>query len=138
MRTIKEPISERRRDQDEKISDLLGRLAANSAELVRDEFELARQEMSENARKLRGGIIALTLGVTIASIALLVLVAAGVVGLGYVVGFAQSALIIGVFLSAVAAAITSSGIRRIRRTSLKPEQTIETFEENKAWLKPLK
>ena len=41
----------------ESFGELLGQLANNSAALVRDEIELARQEMSEKVTVLRSGII---------------------------------------------------------------------------------
>jgi hypothetical protein len=117
--------------------ELLGQLATNSAALVRDEIELARQEMSEKVIVLRSGIMTVAAGSLIGLVAILTLTAAAVIGLAKYVGAGNSALIIGGALAIIGGAIIVVGLGRIKRTSLKPEQTIETLEEDKEWLKEL-
>ena len=121
----------------ESFGELLGQLASNSAGLVRDEIQLARQEMKEKVTTLRAGIAIAAVGLVIGLIALLTLTAAAVIGLGTRVGAGYSALIIGGFLAIVGCTTAFAGINRIKRTSLKPDQTIETLEEDKEWLKEL-
>ena len=123
--------------QSESMSDLLAHLAANSAALVRDEIDLARQELRENARKLMSSVIAATIGATIAGIGLMALIAAAIIGLGCVIGYGLSALVIGFVISVIGIVATLSAVRRIRRSTLTPEKTVETLEENKTWLKEL-
>ncbi len=129
---------EERQAEPERMSEMLGELAASSAALIRDEIDLARQEIKEGARQMKSGVVASVLGGIISLIALFVLVAAAVVGLGNLIGHGLSALVIGAFLAVTGGATLLLGIRRIRRTSLKPEQTIETLEEDKEWLKQLR
>ena len=117
--------------------ELLGQLATNSAALVRDEIELARHEVSEKVVALRVGIIVLAAGTLIALIAILTLTAAAVIGLSRYVGPGNAALIIGGTLGLIGGAIALTGLRQIKRASLKPVQTIETLEENKEWLKEI-
>src|SRR5215831_692450 len=100
----------------EKMSDLLGELAASSAALIRDEIDLARQEIKESAHQMKSGMVAVALGVAFAAVAVLVLSAAAVIGLGNLIGFGLSALAIGVVLGVVGVAILLPGISRIRRT----------------------
>lgn len=121
----------------ESFGELLGQLANNSAGLVRDEIQLAKQEMSEKVSTLRSGITITATGLVIGFIALLTLTAAAVIGLGTYVGAGYSSLIIGSVLAFIGAAIAFTGIGRIKQTSLKPDQTIETLEEDKEWLKEL-
>jgi uncharacterized membrane protein YqjE len=121
----------------ESFGELLSQLANNSAALVRDEIDLAKQEMSEKIARLRSAITLIAIGAVIGLLAVLPLLAAAIIGLGYVVGMAVSALIFGAVLAIVAAFIALKGIGQLRRTSLKPEQTIETLEEDKEWLKQL-
>lgn len=121
----------------ESFGELLGQLANNSAALVRDEIELARQEMGEKVTVLRSGIIMSAVGAVIGLVALLTLTAAAVIGLGNYVGAGKSALIIGGALAIIGGAIAFAGLGQIKRTSLKPKQTIETLEEDKEWLKEL-
>jgi hypothetical protein len=117
--------------------ELLGQLASNSAALVRDEIELARQEMSEKAIVLRSGIVTVAAGSLIGLVAILTLTASAVIGLAKYVGAGNSALIIGGALAIIGGVIVFVGRGRIKRTSLKPKQTIETLEEDKEWLKEL-
>jgi divalent metal cation (Fe/Co/Zn/Cd) transporter len=123
--------------QRESFGELLGELANNSAALVRDEIELAKQEMREKVDVLRSGAVTIAIGGLIAFVALLTLTAAAVAGLAHVMDTALAALLVGVVLAIIGGGIAYSGIGRIKQTSLKPEQTIETLEEDKEWLKQL-
>jgi|SRR5215831_8606042 len=121
----------------ESFGELLGQLANNSSALVRDEIELAKQEMSEKITRLRSAIIVVTAGAFIGFLGIMALTAAAIVGLAQYVGPGNAALIIGGALAIIAAITASIGMSRIKRTSLKPRQTIQTLEEDKEWLKDL-
>lgn len=123
--------------QRESFGELLGQLANNSAALVRDEIALAKQEMSEKIVSFKAGVIVLAVGAVIGLLAVLTLLAAAVIGLGNIIGPGYSALLIGVVLAVIAGVTTAMGMGRLKRTSLKPEQTIETLEEDKEWLKEM-
>ena len=79
--------------------ELLGQLANNSAALVRDEIELARQEVSEKIVALRLGMIIVAAGSLISLVAILTLTAAAVIALSTYVGPGYAALIVGAMLS---------------------------------------
>ena len=121
----------------ESFGELLGELANNSAALVRDEIELAKQEMSEKVTRLRSGAVTVAVGGLLAFVALLTFVAAAVAGLSHVMDTGLAALVVGGALALVGGGIAMSGLRRLKQTSLKPQQTIETLEEDKEWLKQL-
>ena len=121
----------------ESFGELLSQLANNSAGLVRDEIQLARQEMKEKISTLRGGIIIAASGVVLVVLALFTLTAAAVIGLANYLGAGKSALIIGGALAIIGGVTAFVGIGRIKQTSLKPEETIETLEEDREWLKEL-
>jgi hypothetical protein len=123
--------------QRESFGELLGELANNSAALVRDEIDLAKQEMREKVDVLRSGAVTIAIGGLIGFVALLTLTAAAVAGLAHVMDTALAALLVGVVLAAIGGGIAFAGIGRIKRTNFKPEQTIETLEEDKEWLKQL-
>jgi hypothetical protein len=123
--------------QRESFGELLGQLANNSAALVRDEIALAKQEMSEKLSAFKSGVITIAAGAVIAYLGSLALIAAIILGLSYVVDPWLSALIVGGVLALVGGIIVFTGIGQLKRTSLKPEQTIETLEEDKEWLKEL-
>jgi len=121
----------------ESLTELLGELANESSALVRDEIELAKQEMNERIVGLKAGAVLAAAGSGVALLGLLSLTAAAVIALAQVVGFLYSALIIGVALLVIGGIVISLGVSRLKQTSLRPEQTIETMRENKEWLKEL-
>ena len=121
----------------ESFGQLLTQLATHSAALVRDEMALAKQEMRESVRSLRTGIATLAIGALIGWIALLTLAAAAVIGLANFMHPGYAALIVGVGLAIVGGSIVLVGINRLKQTNLVPEQTMETLEEDKQWLKEL-
>lgn len=121
----------------ESIGELLGQLANNSAALVRDEIALARQEMGEKINSFRSGVVTVAIGAIVGLVAILTLTAAAVIGLAHLMDAGYAALIVGGVLAIVGGIIASTGLNRLKQTSLKPEQTIETLEEDKEWLKEL-
>lgn len=121
----------------ESFGELLSQLATSSSALVRDEIQLARQELSDKLSEFRSGIVVLALGVMIAFLATLALTAAAIIGLANYVGPGYSALIIGATLAIVGGITASAGLVQVRRINLAPKQTIETLEEDKEWLKEL-
>jgi hypothetical protein len=131
------PELQRAAPERESFGELIGDLANNSAALVRDEIELAKQEMSEKLSSFRAGVVTIAIGSVVLLVATLTLVAAAVIGLGYLVGPGWSALIIGGVLALVGGITAMVGLGQLKRTSLKPEQTIETLQEDKEWLKEL-
>lgn len=137
MQTVNQNRQRYRGSESDSMSDLLGQLAENSAALVRDEIDLARQELKENARKLNPPLIAAAIGATIAVIGLMALAAAAIIGLGNLIGYGLSALIVGLVTGIVGTLMTLLAVRQIKRTSLKPRETIETLQEDKIWLKEL-
>ena len=138
MQTVERASEDMNRSiQRESFGELLGELANNSAALVRDEIALAKQEMREKVTVLSSGAITIVIGGLLGLVALLTLAAAAVAGLAHVMDTALAALLVGVVLAAVGGSIAFIGIGRLKRTNLKPQQTIETLEEDKEWLKQL-
>jgi uncharacterized membrane protein YqjE len=121
----------------ESFGELLGQLANHSASLVRDEMALAKQELRESVRSLQRGVVTLAIGAVIGLIALGTLAASAVVGLAHFMDAGYAALIVGAGLALIAGILASVGINRLKRTQLKPEQTMETLEEDRQWLKEL-
>lgn len=123
--------------QRESFGELLGQLANNSAALVRDEFDLARQELSEKVGELRAGLVVAAVGALIGLVGILALTAAAIIGLSFYVGPGNAALIVGAALGLIGGITTLAGMKQVKRTRLKPTQTIKTLEEDKEWLKEL-
>jgi len=121
----------------ESFGELLGQLANHSAALVREEMALAKQELRESVRSLGRGVATLAIGAIIGLIALGTLAASAVVGLAHFMDAGYAALIVGAALALIAGIFASIGVNRVKRTTLTPEQTMETLEEDRQWLKEL-
>ncbi len=98
---------------------------------------LARRELEQKLRTVQSAAAVVAIGAIIALIAALSICAAVIIALAEYVRPWQSALIVGLILGMAAGVVLSIGVSRFKRISLKPEQTIETLEENRAWLKDL-
>jgi len=123
--------------QRESLGELLSALASQSAGLVRDEVALAKQEIREKLGELQVAVLMLAAGALIGLLALMALSTAAILVLAPLVGAWQAALIVGGVLAVAAGIIAVLGIEKLKRTSLKPEQTLETLEEDKEWLKEI-
>lgn len=121
----------------ESLGELLGNLATQSASLVRDEVALARQELLEKLKTVRSATIVIAIGAMLALVSMLVFSATIILSLAEYLKPWQSALIVGAFFALVAAITITVGIGQLKQTSLKPEQTIVTLEEDKEWLKEI-
>jgi uncharacterized membrane protein YqjE len=117
--------------------DLIGALAGQLVGLARDEVALARRELEQKLKTVQSAAAVVAIGAITALIATLSICAAVIIALAEYVGPWQSALIVGLILGIAAGATILIGVSRFKRTSLRPEKTIETLEENKEWLKDL-
>jgi uncharacterized membrane protein YqjE len=117
--------------------ELIADLASQSVGLARDEIALARRELEQKLKTVQSAAAVVAIGALMALIAALSICAAIIIALAEYVGPWQSALIVGLILGMAAGVAVLIGVSRFKRTSLKPEQTIETIEENKEWLKEL-
>ena len=117
--------------------ELIGELAGQLVGLARDEVALARRELEQKLKTVQSAAAVVAIGAIIALIATLSICAAVIIALAEYVGPWQSALIVGLILGIAAGATILFGVSRFKRTSLRPEKTIETLEENKEWLKEI-
>jgi len=119
------------------VGQLLSQLANHVAALVREEMALAKQEFRETFRSLGLGATILAVGALFGLISLATLAAAAVIGLAQFMAACYAALIVAGGLALIAGGAAVIGINRLRRTSLRPEQTMQTLEEDKEWFKGL-
>jgi Putative Actinobacterial Holin-X, holin superfamily III len=119
----------------ESLGDLFSQLSRRCAALVRDEVDLARQEVREKLSEVKAGLVLVAVGATVGFASLLVLCAAAVVGLAYFIGWVLSTLVIAIGTASIGAIILVRGLRLLKRTTVRPEKTIQTLKEGKEWLK---
>jgi uncharacterized membrane protein YqjE len=122
--------------RDRSLGELLKQLSQETTQLVHQELELAKAELSQKGKQagtgagLLGGAGALGLA------ALGALTACFIVALDAVMPAWLAALIVAVVYGVIAFVLVRQGQARIRRaTPPVPEQTIETVKEDVEWAK---
>jgi uncharacterized membrane protein YqjE len=120
----------------EPIGELLKRLSNETTQLVRQELELAKAELSEKGKRagLGAGMFGAA-GVT-GLLSLGALTACLVLALNHAVADWLAALIVAAVWAAVAAVLAVRGRDKVQEaTPPVPEQTIETVKEDVQWAK---
>jgi hypothetical protein len=119
---------------DRSLGDLFAELSRETGVLVRKEVELATTEMTHRARVAgtHAGVVAA--GGALVHAGLLVLLAAFVIGLAQLgVTPWLSALIVALVTMGAGYWFVSTGLSRLRQTSVTPTQTIESMKETARW-----
>lgn len=129
--------------QDRSLGDLLRDLSAETGDLLRNEVELAKAEISEKAARVGTDVGAVALGGAMAFAGGLALLFAAITGLtalldtflplGVAVWLAP--LIVGAVLVFLGYGRIKTALGDLRNISLAPRQTTRTLQENKQWLK---
>ena len=127
-------------DATQPASRSIGRLAADiaidTAALVRKEIDLVKAEIAEKAVSLGSGIGLIAGAVFVLSIALPILTASLVLGLAEFMPAWLAALLVGVLLLIVAAALAAVGARKAKRgAQLTPTEVLNTAREDMEWLR---
>ncbi|MGW7065103.1 phage holin family protein [Streptomyces sp. NPDC054904] len=114
---------------EESVGDLVSRASQQISELVREEMQLARAEMTEKGKRfgLGGGLFG-GAGL-IGFLAAQALVGAVIAALALLLPVWASALIIAALLAAVAAAMAAAGTKQIAKAGTPaPQQTIDSVK----------
>jgi hypothetical protein len=123
---------------DESLGTLFSDLSRDLGALVRDEVQLAKTELTEDAKRVgrAGGMLGAAGFAGYMVITLLSFAAAW--GLAEVMPIGIAFVIVGIVWAIVGAVLFIVGRQRLRTANLKPEQTIETMQENVQWAKQQK
>jgi hypothetical protein len=123
---------------DASLGGLVGQLTTDLGALLRDEVQLAKVELKEDATRAAkvGGMFGAA-GFA-GYVTILILSFAAAWGLAEVVPIGVAFLIVGVAWGAVAAVLFLVGRARMQDLDMRPEQTIETMQENVQWAKQQK
>jgi hypothetical protein len=120
---------------DTSIGELIGNISNDVSQLFRQEVELAKAEVKEEAAEA-GKAAGMLGGAGFAGyMVALLLTLAAMFGLGNVMDLGWAALIIAVVWAAVAAILFIIGRRKLRTVSPVPHQTVQTLKEDAQWLK---
>jgi hypothetical protein len=117
------------------VGELIGNISDDLSQLFRQEVELAKVELKQEASKagkaagmLGGAGFAGYLAVVLLSFAL-------VFGLANVMDAGWAALIVAVIWAAIGAVLYSSGRKKLKTVDPTPHRTVDTLKEDAKWLK---
>jgi drug/metabolite transporter (DMT)-like permease len=122
------------RHDERSLGELFAELSRETGLLVRKEIELATTEMTAKARVATRHATTVAVGGVLAHAALLVLLAAIVIGLAEM-GLPAwlSALIVAIVAGLGGYLLVQRGLAHLRRTSVAPTQTMESLKETTTW-----
>ncbi|WP_308294902.1 phage holin family protein [Streptomyces sp. JJ66] len=120
------------------VGQLLSEVLSDVQKLFRQEVELAKTEVREEAAKAgkAGGLLG---GAGFAGVMVALFVSLTVMfALGNIMDLSLAALLVTVVWGAVGAVLFTRGRAQWREVSPKPEQTVETLKEDAQWARRLK
>ena len=123
--------------------ELLREVTTDIAALFRKEVELAKVELSEKASEAGKQVGSIAVGGAVMFAGALALLAAVVNLVGWVIAEIASAelavwlapLLVGLVLAFVGYGMVKKAMAALRTQGLAPEQTTQSLQENKEWLK---
>jgi flagellar motor component MotA len=131
--------------EERSLGDLFSELAAETSTLVRQEVALAQTELTQKATSVGKNVGFLVAGGAVGYTALLVILAAVVIGLTQLISKLLdwqiitsawvAAAIVGLVVGIVAYVLVTSALAKLKTTELTPRQTVETLKEDAEWLK---
>jgi hypothetical protein len=121
---------------DRSLGDLFGDLTRDMGTLVRQEVQLAKTEVTQNATAMGKDLAMMAVGGAIAYAGFLAILAAIVIVLSTLgVPWWLSALLVGIIVAAVGYILIMRGRDALKKTNMAPRQTIETLKEDAEWAK---
>jgi len=120
---------------DRPFSRILQEIVNHLTEIIRSEFRLAQTEVRRDLTQVAKASVLFVVAGVFALYALGFILVAAVYALGTVVAPWIAALIVGVGIAMAAAICLQVGRTRMKRASLKPDETIESLQENITWMK---
>ncbi len=120
---------------DRSIGELFAELAQETATLVRQEVQLAKEEMSQKASRVGKDVGFLAAGGAVAYAGLLAIIAGVIFLLDLVIPLWLSALLVGIVVAVVGYFLVRKGLDALKQEDLAPQETINTLKEDKEWAK---
>lgn len=121
--------------EDRSLGDIVSKISGDLSRLMRQELQLAKVETTQEAKKagLAAGMFG---GAALAGWMTALFVSMTVMwALAHVMDLALAALIVTAIWAAIGAVLFMNGRNKMAQVNPKPEQTIETLQEDKQWLK---
>ncbi|MDT7786801.1 MAG: hypothetical protein QOF58_5220 [Pseudonocardiales bacterium] len=119
----------------ESLGDLVSELTGDLSKLMRQELELAKAEIRQEAVKAGKATGMLAAAGFAGYLTTVLLSLALVFALGAVMPLGWAALIVAALWGIAGAVLYTSGRARLRTVNPKPERTVETLKEDAEWAK---
>ncbi|MET9631928.1 phage holin family protein [Lentzea sp. NPDC006480] len=119
----------------ESLGDLVSELTGDLSKLMRQELELAKAEIRQEAVKAGKATGMLAAAGFAGYLTTVLLSLALVFALGAVLPLGWAALIVAALWGIAGAVLYTSGRARLRTVNPKPERTVETLKEDAEWAK---
>jgi hypothetical protein len=117
------------------VGDLIGNISNDLSQLFRQEVELAKAELKQEATKA-GKAAGMLGGAGLAGyLVVMLLTFAVVAGLANVMDWGWAALIVAVVWGAVGAVLYANGRKKLKTVDPTPRRTVDTLKEDAQWLK---
>lgn len=118
------------------VARLLGEVVADAQHLMRQELDLARNEMLHEVNKAKQGAISLGIGAGVTAVGGLLLILMLVHLLVDIVQFDlwQSYLLVGIVLAVIGVGLLMWGNTRVKKLDPVPEQTVENVRKDAQWI----
>ena len=122
--------------QERSLGELFGDLAKETSDLVRQEVELAKTELSQKASNVTKDAGFLAIGAAVAYAGVLALGAALIIGLGQIgLPWWLAALLVGLVIAGIGYFLVQKGLKALKGQDLMPGKTIQTIKEDVEWAK---
>jgi uncharacterized membrane protein YqjE len=120
-------------EENASVGQLLGEISRDLSQLMRQEIELAKVELKEEAVKAGKGV-GMFGGAGFGGYLVVVFLSlAAMFGIASGTGLGWAALIVAAAWAVIAAVLALAGKKQMKRVSPKPERTIETLKEDAQW-----
>ena len=128
-------MNENRSMENRPLGDLVGDLATEMSNLVRQEVALAKVEITQKAKYVGRNVGYLVIGGAVAYAALLAIIAAIIMLLAKVVPHWGAALIVGAVVGGIGWMLIGKAMTALQEADLTPRETVETLKEDATWMK---
>jgi hypothetical protein len=122
--------------RDASLGELFKSLTSDSAELIRQEVDLAKTEFRELGAAYARDAAQIGIAAGLAFVGVLALSAFLVIGLGNVMGgrYWLSSLVVGILAAGIGYMMVTSAVKDMKSRGVKPRQTLQTLKDDKAWV----
>ena len=116
--------------KEQSLGALFADLSNKTTLLIRQEINLAKEEMTEKVKRAALDVVSFLIGAFVAYIGLLALIAAAALALSLVLPAWAATLIVGAVVILVGGVLVWVGVNSLKDINLKPERTIETLKDD--------